>query len=121
MARDAGTEGHDGESRAGSAAGQLAREVSALQATLLGKLREEMPDADVDAFAGAAQRLAEAFGSVTAAAVDPLVLERARGARRAARAVRRQARPPAPASARTPGDTRRASTGPGTCGAGSTS
>ena len=28
-------------------------------------------DADVDAFAGAAQRLAEAFGAVTAAAVDP--------------------------------------------------
>jgi diguanylate cyclase (GGDEF)-like protein len=71
VARNAGI-GRDGEPRAGSAAGQLSREVSVLQATLLGKMREEMPDADVDAFAGAAQRLAEAFGVVTAAAVDPL-------------------------------------------------
>jgi diguanylate cyclase (GGDEF)-like protein len=71
VARNAGI-GRDGEPRAGSAAGQLSREVSVLQATLLGKMREEMPDADVDAFAGAAQRLAEAFGAVTAAAVDPL-------------------------------------------------
>lgn len=64
--------GNDGESREGSAAGRLAREVSALQATLLGKLQKEMPAADVSEFAGAAQRLAEAFGSVTAAAVDPV-------------------------------------------------
>ncbi len=64
--------GTEGESREGSSAGQLAREVSSLQASLLGKLRREMPDADVDAFAGAAQRLAEAFGTVTAAAVDPV-------------------------------------------------
>jgi diguanylate cyclase (GGDEF)-like protein len=62
----------DGEPRAGSAAGQLSREVSVLQATLLGKMREEMPGTDIDTFAGAAQRLAEAFGAVTAAAVDPL-------------------------------------------------
>lgn len=71
MARNAGN-GWDGEPRAGSAAGQLSREVSVLQATLLGKMREEMTDVDIDAFAGAAQRLAEAFGAVTAAAVDPL-------------------------------------------------
>jgi diguanylate cyclase (GGDEF)-like protein len=71
VARKAGN-GRDGESRKGSAAGEIAREVSTLQATLLGKLREEMPDADVDAFAGAAQRLAEAFGTVTAAAVEPV-------------------------------------------------
>lgn len=76
MARDAGN-GRDGEPRAGSAAGQLSREVSVLQATLLGKMRDEMPDADVDAFAGAAQRLAEAFGAVTAAAVDPLTTPQA--------------------------------------------
>jgi diguanylate cyclase (GGDEF)-like protein len=62
----------DGEPRAGSAAGQLSREVSVLQATLLGKMREEMPGTDIDTFADAAQRLAEAFGAVTAAAVDPL-------------------------------------------------
>jgi diguanylate cyclase (GGDEF)-like protein len=67
-----GGRGDDGESREGTSAGQLARDVSALQAELLGKLRREMPDGDVDAFAGAAQRLAEAFGTVTAAAVDPV-------------------------------------------------
>jgi diguanylate cyclase (GGDEF)-like protein len=50
----------------------MAREVAAMQADLLGKLRVEMPDADLDAFAGAAGRLAEAFGSVTAAAVEPV-------------------------------------------------
>jgi diguanylate cyclase (GGDEF)-like protein len=70
VARDSGN-GRDGGSRSGGTAGRLAREVSTLQATLLGKLRDEMPDADVDAFAGAAQRLAAAFGDVTAAAVDP--------------------------------------------------
>jgi diguanylate cyclase (GGDEF)-like protein len=62
----------NGGLREGASAGRLAREVSTLQATLLGKLRKEMPDGDVDAFAGAAQRLAEAFGTVTAAAVDPV-------------------------------------------------
>ena len=59
-------------SREATSAGQLAREVSALQATLLDKLRREMPGTDVDTFAGAAQRLAEAFGAVTAAAVEPV-------------------------------------------------
>jgi diguanylate cyclase (GGDEF)-like protein len=54
-----------------SAPGQLAREVSSLQATLLGKLHEEMPG-DAAAFAAAAQRLAEEFGSVTATAVATL-------------------------------------------------
>jgi diguanylate cyclase (GGDEF)-like protein len=72
VARDSVGNGMGGESREASAAGHLAREVSALQATLLGKLQKEMPGADVSEFAGAAQRLAEAFGSVTAAAVDPL-------------------------------------------------
>lgn len=53
---------------------QLAREVSALQATLLGKLHEEMADsgAETARFVIAAQRLAEEFGSVTATAVDAL-------------------------------------------------
>lgn len=54
-----------------SAAGQLAREVSSLQATLLGKLHEEMSGGD-PAFAAAAQKLAEEFGSVTATAVGTL-------------------------------------------------
>ncbi|MFI5029060.1 MAG: hypothetical protein ACHQCF_08810, partial [Solirubrobacterales bacterium] len=77
-----------GESGEGSAAGQLAREVSTLQATLLGKLQREMPGAEVSEFASAAQRLAEAFGSVTAAAVDPLAF--------AAPTVPEFSRPPEP-------------------------
>lgn len=55
-----------------NSAGKLAREVSALQATLLERLRAEMPADDVEGFAGAARRLAEAFGEVTAAAVEPV-------------------------------------------------
>jgi diguanylate cyclase (GGDEF)-like protein len=51
---------------------QLAREVSALQATLLGKLHEEMADADSAVFVSAAQKLAEEFGSVTATAIGTL-------------------------------------------------
>jgi diguanylate cyclase (GGDEF)-like protein len=56
----------------GSGAGKLAREVSALQASLLGKLHEEMEESDAALFAAAAQRLAEEFGSVTATAVGTL-------------------------------------------------
>jgi len=52
-----------------SSAGNLAREVSALQASLLGKLHEEMAGGDAALFAAAAQKLAEEFGSVTATAV----------------------------------------------------
>ncbi len=55
-----------------SGAGQLAREVSALQASLLGKLHEEMAGGDAALFAAAAQKLAEEFGSVTATAVGTL-------------------------------------------------
>ncbi len=53
----------------GSSAGQVAREVSSLQATLLATLREQMRGGDPEPFADAAQRLAEEFGSVTATAV----------------------------------------------------
>lgn len=56
----------------GAGAGQLAREVSALQASLLGKLHEEMAGGDARLFAAAAQKLAEEFGSVTATAVGTL-------------------------------------------------
>jgi diguanylate cyclase (GGDEF)-like protein len=56
----------------GAGAGQLAREVSALQASLLGKLHEEMAGSDATLFAAAAQKLAEEFGSVTATAVGTL-------------------------------------------------
>ncbi len=52
----------------GSPAGQVARDVSALQAALLAKLREEIGD-DAGPFADAAEKLAEEFGSVTATAV----------------------------------------------------
>jgi diguanylate cyclase (GGDEF)-like protein len=61
-----------GGSQEGSAAERLARDVSAMQASLLEKLQREMPGADVSEFADAARRLAEAFGAVTAAAVAPL-------------------------------------------------
>jgi diguanylate cyclase (GGDEF)-like protein len=67
-----GGNGRNAEPREGTSAAHLAREVSTLQAELLGKLRKEMPGGDLDAFAGAAQRLAKAFGTVTAAAVDPV-------------------------------------------------
>jgi diguanylate cyclase (GGDEF)-like protein len=55
-----------------SGVGHLAREVSALQASLLGKLHEEMAGGDAALFAAAAQKLAEEFGSVTATAVGTL-------------------------------------------------
>jgi len=48
---------------------QVAREVSALQASLLAKLRDEISGDGAGPFADAAQRLAEEFGSVTATAV----------------------------------------------------
>jgi diguanylate cyclase (GGDEF)-like protein len=53
----------------GSSAGQVAREVSSLQAALLATLREQMRGGDPEPFADAAQKLAEEFGSVTATAV----------------------------------------------------
>jgi diguanylate cyclase (GGDEF)-like protein len=62
----------------GTAAGQLAREVSSLQAALLGRLHEELAGGDDAAFAAAAQKLAEEFGSVTATTIAPL-WERADG------------------------------------------
>ncbi|HET6570939.1 MAG TPA: diguanylate cyclase, partial [Solirubrobacterales bacterium] len=59
-------------SNGGAGAGKLAREVSSLQASLLGKLHAEMEGADAALFATAAQKLAEQFGSVTATAVGTL-------------------------------------------------
>ncbi len=43
-----------------------------MQASLLARLREEMADGDAELFADGAQRLAHAFGVVTATAVDVL-------------------------------------------------
>ena len=58
--------------RNGSSPGKLAREVSSLQASLLGKLHDEMEGGSAALFASAAQKLAEEFGSVTATAVGTL-------------------------------------------------
>ncbi|HVQ59803.1 MAG TPA: diguanylate cyclase [Solirubrobacterales bacterium] len=52
----------------GGQAGRIAREVSAQQAALLRKLRNELGDGE--SFAVAAERLAEDFGAVAANAVD---------------------------------------------------
>jgi diguanylate cyclase (GGDEF)-like protein len=59
-------------SQARAGAEKLAREVSALQASLLGKLHAEMSDEDAARFVAAAQKLAEEFGAVTATAVGTL-------------------------------------------------
>ncbi len=58
--------------RSDASVGELAREVSSLQASLLGKLHEEMDGGDAGLFAAAAQKLAEEFGSVTATAIATL-------------------------------------------------
>jgi diguanylate cyclase (GGDEF)-like protein len=71
VAADVPTESRNGSLR-GAGAGQLAREVSTLQASLLAKLHEEMAGGDSALFAAAAQKLAEEFGSVTATAVGTL-------------------------------------------------
>jgi diguanylate cyclase (GGDEF)-like protein len=57
----------------GSPAGRLAIEVSGQQASLLAKLHAELGNADPEAFALAAERLAVEYGPVTAAAVDAVV------------------------------------------------
>jgi diguanylate cyclase (GGDEF)-like protein len=54
----------------GSPAGRLAREIASQQASLLGKLADELEGEDPKRFAEAARRLAEDFGAVTATAVD---------------------------------------------------
>lgn len=66
MARRSDSENGSG----GSPAGRLAREVSSLQVTLLGKLQAELEGAGAEEFAAAAQQLAEDFGAVAATAVD---------------------------------------------------
>jgi diguanylate cyclase (GGDEF)-like protein len=60
------------EEQVASSPALIASEVASLQASLLARLREEMADGDAELFADAAQRLAEAFGAVTATAVDAL-------------------------------------------------
>jgi diguanylate cyclase (GGDEF)-like protein len=62
-------QGRESEPQGGerSAAARLARDAAAMQAQLLGSLRER---SGADAFAAAAQRLAGEFGEVTATAVE---------------------------------------------------
>lgn len=66
----AGRLGTSNGSDGGSPAGRIAREVSALQASLLAKLRGELGGGEPEGFALTAERLAADFGSVTATAVD---------------------------------------------------
>jgi diguanylate cyclase (GGDEF)-like protein len=58
------------EGEAASSPALMAAEVASLQASLLARLQEEMAEGDPERFAVATQRLAEAFGAVTAIAVD---------------------------------------------------
>ena len=59
-------------------AAELARDIAALQAVLVRALRQELGGSEPEAFADAAERLAEAAGAVQAAAVDELVRNRSR-------------------------------------------
>jgi diguanylate cyclase (GGDEF)-like protein len=67
VAGDSTSGGGSGNS---SPAGRIARDVSALQASLLAKLHEEIGVQEPERFAAAAARLATDFGAVTATAVD---------------------------------------------------
>jgi two-component system, cell cycle response regulator len=60
-----------------ASAGELARDVAALQSVLVRALRDELED-DPDAFAVAVERLADAAGAVQAAAIEELVRNRSR-------------------------------------------
>jgi len=64
--------------REASAAGDLTRDVAALQSVILHALREELGDSDPEHFVDMAERLAEAIGAVQAAAVEELVRSRSR-------------------------------------------
>jgi len=66
----AGRSGTLNGSESGSPAGRIAREVSALQASLLAKLRQELDGGEPQEFADTAERLASDFGAVAATAVD---------------------------------------------------
>ena len=61
------------ELRADTAPAQLTRDISSLQSALLAALREELPAADRELFAEAAERIAAVFGLVNAAAIDALL------------------------------------------------
>jgi diguanylate cyclase (GGDEF)-like protein len=61
-----------------TSAGDIARDLAALQAVLVRALREELGDAEPEEFALAVERLADAAGAVQAAAVEEFVRSRSR-------------------------------------------
>jgi diguanylate cyclase (GGDEF)-like protein len=60
------------------AAGEVARDVAALQAVLVSALREELADGDPEVFADAVEQVVEATGAVQAAAAEALLRSRSR-------------------------------------------
>jgi diguanylate cyclase (GGDEF)-like protein len=61
-----------------TSAGDVARDIAALQAVLVRALRDELAEKDPARFAEAVERLADAAGAVQAAAVEELVRTRSR-------------------------------------------
>jgi diguanylate cyclase (GGDEF)-like protein len=59
-----------------TSAGDVARDIAALQAVLVRALREELAERDPQRFADAVERLADAAGAIQAAAVEELVRTR---------------------------------------------
>jgi diguanylate cyclase (GGDEF)-like protein len=59
-------------------AGEVARDVAALQAVLVRALRDELAEREPERFAEAVERLADATGAIQAAAVEELVRRRSR-------------------------------------------
>jgi diguanylate cyclase (GGDEF)-like protein len=59
-------------------AGDVARDVSALQAVLVRALREELAESEPERFAEAVERLVDATGAIQAAAVEELMRRRSR-------------------------------------------
>ena len=61
-----------------TSAGEVARDVSSLQAVMVRALREELAESDPERFAEAVERLVDATGAIQAVAVNELVLRRSR-------------------------------------------
>ena len=61
-----------------SEAAEVARDVSALQVVLVRALREELAESEPERFAEAVERLVDATGAISAAAVEELVRRRSR-------------------------------------------
>jgi diguanylate cyclase (GGDEF)-like protein len=61
-----------------TSAGDVARDVAALQGVLVRALREELADRDPERFAEAVERLADATGAIQAAAAEELIRRRSR-------------------------------------------